>query len=79
MANCWRGWGEQYNYFASKADADIFYEELVYSLIAQQAAPNSPQWFNSGLFSSYGIAGSPQGHYYVDDESGKLNAFNFGL
>ncbi len=72
MANCWRSWGEQYNYFASKQDADIFYEEVVYSIIGQQAAPNSPQWFNTGLFSSYGIAGTPQGHYYVDDESGKL-------
>jgi len=72
MANCWRSWGEQYNYFASKADADVFYEELVYSIIGQQAAPNSPQWFNTGLFTSYGIAGTPQGHYYVDDESGKL-------
>src|SRR5688572_25310905 len=57
MANCWRSWGEKYNYFATKKDADVFYEELVYSIIAQQAAPNSPQWFNTGLFSSYGIAG----------------------
>ncbi len=72
MANCWRGWGEQYNYFATKKDAAIFYEELVYSIIAQQAAPNSPQWFNTGLFASYGITGSPQGHSYVDDATGKL-------
>ena len=72
MANCWKSWGEQYNYFATQDDATIFYEELVYSIIAQQAAPNSPQWFNTGLFASYGIAGTPQGHYYVDDESGKL-------
>ncbi len=72
MAHCWRSWGEEYNYFATKKDADVFYEELVYSIIAQQAAPNSPQWFNTGLFSSYGIAGTPQGHYYVDDRTQEL-------
>jgi ribonucleoside-diphosphate reductase alpha chain len=72
MANCWKNWGEEYKYFATAKDAQIFYEELVYSLIAQQAAPNSPQWFNTGLFTSYGIAGSPQGHYYVDDRTGEL-------
>ena len=72
MANCWKSWGQEYNYFATAKDAQIFYEELVYSLIAQQAAPNSPQWFNTGLFTSYGIAGSAQGHYYVDDRTGEL-------
>lgn len=72
MANCWKDWGLRYNYFDTADDAEIFYEELVYSIIAQQAAPNSPQWFNTGLFTSYGIKGSPQGHYYVDEESGKL-------
>ncbi|MCC6722441.1 MAG: vitamin B12-dependent ribonucleotide reductase [Bacteroidia bacterium] len=72
MANCWKEWGQKYNYFDTAKDAEIFYDELVYSIISQQAAPNSPQWFNTGLFSSYDIKGAAQGHYYIDDESGKL-------
>lgn len=66
MANCWRVWGERYGYFASEEDAQIFYEELVYSILNQGCVPNSPQWFNTGLYESYGIKGKPQGHYYVD-------------
>ncbi|MFI5206013.1 MAG: vitamin B12-dependent ribonucleotide reductase, partial [Candidatus Paceibacterales bacterium] len=63
LADCWRSWGERYGYFAGKKDADVFYDELVYSLLDQMAAPNSPQWFNTGLYSTYGIKGKPQGHY----------------
>ena len=66
MANCWKDWGQRYGYFATKADADIFYDEIVYTITGQLAAPNSPQWFNTGLYTSYGITGKPQGHYYVD-------------
>lgn len=72
MADCWRGWGFRYGYFASEKDAQVFYDELVYSILQQSCAPNSPQWFNTGLFSSYGIDGKAQGHYYVDPVSGKL-------
>ncbi|GEP90356.1 ribonucleoside-diphosphate reductase class II [Chitinophaga terrae (ex Kim and Jung 2007)] len=72
LVNCWRSWGEEYGYFASKKDADIFYDELVFSLLNQSCAPNSPQWFNTGLYSSYGIKGSPQGHFYVEQKTGKL-------
>ncbi len=72
LANCWRSWGEQYGYFASANDAQVFYEELVYSIMLQSCAPNSPQWFNTGLFSSYGIDGKAQGHYYVDPVTGTL-------
>ena len=72
MANCWRVWGERYGYFASFDDAQIFYEELVYSILNQMCVPNSPQWFNSGLHESYGITGKPQGHYYVDQIDGQL-------
>ncbi len=72
MANCWRVWGERYNYFASEKDAVVFYEELVYSILAQMCVPNSPQWFNTGLHESYGITGKPQGHYYVDQIDGQL-------
>ncbi|NCD70306.1 vitamin B12-dependent ribonucleotide reductase [Mucilaginibacter agri] len=66
MANCWKDWGLRYNYFATAKDADIFYDEIVYTIVGQLAAPNSPQWFNTGLHTSYGITGKPQGHYYVD-------------
>ena len=72
LADCWKMWGERYGYFNSEKDASVFYDELVYTLMAQMAAPNSPQWFNTGLHSSYGITGSPQGHYYVDQKEGKL-------
>lgn len=72
LANCWKVWGERYGYFASEADAKIFYEELVYSILNQMCVPNSPQWFNTGLHESYGITGKPQGHYYVDQSDGEL-------
>ncbi len=72
MADCWRQWGEKYNYFASGKDAQIFYDELVYTILNQSCAPNSPQWFNTGLHSAYGITGKPQGHYYVNPTTGAL-------
>jgi len=72
MANCWRVWGERYGYFASSKDAQVFYEELVYSILDQACVPNSPQWFNTGLHESYGITGKPQGHYFVDQADGEL-------
>lgn len=73
MAHCWRTWGEKYGYFASTTDAQVFYEELAYTIMGQLAAPNSPQWFNTGLHNSYGITGGPQGHYYVDPTTEKLS------
>jgi ribonucleoside-diphosphate reductase alpha chain len=66
MVSCWKNWGVKHNYFSSEEDAQIFYDELVYMLLKQIAAPNSPQWFNTGLYDSYGIKGKSQGHYYVD-------------
>jgi len=72
MANCWKVWGERYNYFTSAKDAEIFYDELVYSILNQSCVPNSPQWFNTGLHESYGITGKPQGHYYVDPIDNEL-------
>ncbi|NLU93819.1 vitamin B12-dependent ribonucleotide reductase [Chitinophaga sp. Ak27] len=72
MANCWRAWGLKYGYFASEKDAAIFYEELSYSMLNQSCVPNSPQWFNTGLFESYGIKGKPQGHFYVEQRTGTL-------
>ena len=72
MANCWKVWGERYDYFASTEDAQVFYEELVYSILNQACVPNSPQWFNTGLHESYGITGKPQGHFFVDERDGQL-------
>jgi len=72
LADCWRSWGFKYGYFATEQDAQVFYDELIYSILQQSCAPNSPQWFNTGLFNSYGIEGKPQGHYYVDPGTGKL-------
>jgi ribonucleoside-diphosphate reductase alpha chain len=72
MANCWMDWGKRYGYFATDEDATVFYDELVYTIVGQLAAPNSPQWFNTGLHSSYGITGKPQGHYFVNPETEQL-------
>nr|WP_281252061.1 vitamin B12-dependent ribonucleotide reductase [Marininema halotolerans] len=72
LAGCWREWGEQNAYFDTAEDAQAFYDELVYMLLHQMAAPNSPQWFNTGLAYAYGIKGKAQGHYYVDPETEEL-------
>ena len=42
-------------------------------MATQRAAPNSPQWFNTGLHWAYGIAGPAQGHSYVDPDTGDLS------
>ena len=57
LAGCWRHWGEEFGYFDSKEDATAFYDELVYMLAKQISAPNSPQWFNTGLHFAYNITG----------------------
>jgi ribonucleoside-diphosphate reductase alpha chain len=72
LAGCWTYWGWKGGYFASEADAKAFYDEICYMLAAQMAAPNSPQWFNTGLHWAYGIEGPPQGHYYVDPHTGEV-------
>jgi ribonucleoside-diphosphate reductase alpha chain len=72
LALTWKEWGKKYKYFDTDDDADAFYDELCCMLARQMAAPNSPQWFNTGLFAAYGISGPPQGHYYVDPETDKI-------
>jgi ribonucleoside-diphosphate reductase alpha chain len=72
LAGCWTYWGWQANYFDSEEDARTFYDEITYMLAAQMSAPNSPQWFNTGLNWAYGITGPSQGHFYVDHKSGEL-------
>ena len=74
LAGCWTYWGWKYKYFDSENDALSFYYELYYMLAMQIAAPNSPQWFNTGLNWAYGITGPSQGHYYVDPDTGVLTA-----
>jgi ribonucleoside-diphosphate reductase alpha chain len=70
LAGTWRWWGETHGYFASTEDAQAFEDELKYMLVHQMAAPNSPQWFNTGLNWAYGITGPAQGHWYVDPADG---------
>jgi len=72
LAGCWRHWGEQFGYFDTSEDAQAFYDELCNMLAQQVAAPNSPQWFNTGLHYAYGIEGVPQGHTYVDPKTGEM-------
>src|ERR1700735_3336380 len=74
LAGTWTYWGWKGGYFDSEADAHTFYDEHRYMLARQLAAPNSPQWFNTGLHWAYGIDGPGQGHYYVDYRTGQLTA-----
>jgi ribonucleoside-diphosphate reductase alpha chain len=73
LAGCWRYWGEKHNYFDTPSDAKAFYDELVYMMVHQMAAPNSPQWFNTGLQFAYGITGPAQGHFVPDPYTGKVD------
>ncbi len=72
LAGTWTYWGWKGGYFDSESDAQAFFDELRYMLATQMCAPNSPQWFNTGLHWAYGIDGPSQGHYYVDFQTGKL-------
>ncbi|WP_244438097.1 vitamin B12-dependent ribonucleotide reductase [Afipia birgiae] len=72
LAGCWTYWGWKGSYFTSEEDARAFYDELRFMLAKQMVAPNSPQWFNTGLHWAYGVDGPGQGHYYVDWKTGKL-------
>ena len=73
LAGTWAYWGWKHRYFDGEDDARAFYDELVYMMATQRAAPNSPQWFNTGLHWAYGIAGPAQGHLYVDPDTGELS------
>ncbi|MGF7054777.1 ribonucleoside-diphosphate reductase alpha chain [Bosea sp. OAE752] len=72
LAGCWTYWGWKGGYFSSEEDAAAFHDELRFMLATQRVAPNSPQWFNTGLHWAYGIDGPSQGHFYVDFKTGKL-------
>jgi ribonucleoside-diphosphate reductase alpha chain len=72
LAGTWAYWGWKGGYFTAEADAQAYFDEMRYMLARQMAAPNSPQWFNTGLHWAYGIDGPSQGHYYVDHATGEL-------
>ena len=55
LAGTWTYWGWKGGYFNGESDARAFFDELRYMLATQKAAPNSPQWFNTGLHWAYGI------------------------
>ncbi len=72
LAGAWAYWGWKGGYFSTEEDARAYFDEMRYMLATQRAAPNSPQWFNTGLHWAYGIDGPAQGHHYVDYKTGKL-------
>ncbi|MDI3335841.1 vitamin B12-dependent ribonucleotide reductase [Defluviimonas aestuarii] len=76
LAGAWAYWGWKGGYFTTESDAKAYYDEMRFMLAEQMAAPNSPQWFNTGLHWAYGIDGPGQGHYYVDHATGKLTRSN---
>jgi len=73
LAGTWTYWGWKYGYFASEADARAYFDEMCYLIASQRSAPNSPQWFNTGLHWAYGIEGPAQGHSYVDPITEELS------
>ncbi len=74
LSSTWRWWGETNGYFASTGDAQTFEDEIAYMLLHQMAAPNSPQWFNTGLHHEYGITGPAQGFWFVDPKTDEVVA-----
>jgi len=72
LAGAWTYWGWKGGYFDSEDDAKAFFDEMRFMLAEQMAAPNSPQWFNTGLHWAYGVDGPSQGHFYVDPDSGEM-------
>jgi len=74
LAGAWTYWGWTHRYFDSEEDARAFFDELAFMLATQKAAPNSPQWFNTGLHWAYGIDGPSQGHFYADHMTGEVRA-----
>ncbi|MFV0335070.1 MAG: vitamin B12-dependent ribonucleotide reductase [Tropicimonas sp.] len=72
LAGAWTYWGWKGGYFTAESDARAYFDEMRHMLATQRAAPNSPQWFNTGLHWAYGIDGPSQGHFYVDYKTGTL-------
>src|ERR671918_705020 len=76
LAGTWTWWGWKGGYFDSEEDALAFFDELRFMIACQYGAPNSPQWFNTGLHWAYGIDGPAQGHYFADHKTGEVQASN---
>jgi ribonucleoside-diphosphate reductase alpha chain len=74
LAGTWTYWGWKGGYFDAEEDAQAFFDELRYMMASQYGAPNSPQWFNTGLNWAYGIDGPAQGHYFADHKTGEVRA-----
>jgi ribonucleoside-diphosphate reductase alpha chain len=72
LAGCWTYWGFKHGYFDDEFQARAYYEEMCAMLARQIGAPNSPQWFNTGLHWAYGISGPAQGHWFIDPKTGEL-------
>jgi len=72
LAGAWAYWGWKGGMFDTETDARAYFDEMRYMLAAQMTAPNSPQWFNTGLHWAYGIDGPSQGHHYVDHKTGQM-------
>ena len=72
LAGTWTYWGYKYGYFDNESEARAYYDEMCAMLARQIGAPNSPQWFNTGLHWAYGISGPAQGHHFVDPKTGEL-------
>ncbi|MEC7788248.1 MAG: adenosylcobalamin-dependent ribonucleoside-diphosphate reductase [Chloroflexota bacterium] len=68
----WAYWGLKNGYFDDEENALAFADEVRHMMARQMVAPNSPQWFNTGLNWAYGIQGPPQGHWFVDPESAEM-------
>ena len=76
LAGTWTWWGWKGGYFDAEEDAQAFFDELRFMMASQYGAPNSPQWFNTGLHWAYGIDGPAQGHYFADHRTGEVQASN---
>lgn len=74
LAYAWMKAGQKLKIFTSARDGKAFYDEILYLLATQRMAPNSPQWFNTGLAEVYGIKGRPSGHYALNWRSQKVES-----
>ncbi len=73
LGGFWTYWGWKGGYFDSEDDARVFYDETRRMLALQVFAPNSPQWFNSGLHWAYGVDQSGDGYAIADSGTGEAS------
>jgi len=72
LAGAWGYWGWKSGLFVSADQAQIFVDEMKAMLARQIGAPNSPQWFNTGLHWAYGLEGESHGHFFVDPDTNRV-------